>query len=88
MNSIEAKAIEIVDQLQEWLEDRDNLSEIPSASFTYSKWTCSISIGHECVWDDQDIQGEDGLTLQWCKEQWLKYVEGLRPFLPPAEVTH
>jgi hypothetical protein len=84
LNNQVLEAIEVVDQLQKWIEDRDGLSEVPVASFTYTNCVWSISVGDVQVWDDQDHQdSETGLTLEWCKQQWLEYVESLRPFMTP-----
>lgn len=72
-----AEVIEIVDELQLWLESQCEMGMAPAAMLHYTAYTSSISIDELCVWDDQDCQGEEGLTLQWCKDKWLEYVHSL-----------
>lgn len=75
------EACQIVHQLQEWIEDREWLSEIPQANLAYSVHTLQISIGDVVVYCDQ-VGGE--MTLEECKREFLKYVDGLRPFVTEA----
>lgn len=56
---VEAQAIEIVDQLQAWLEDRDGLCHIPVANLCYSRDVMTIQIDDIAIWDNQDINDSE-----------------------------
>lgn len=85
---ISTAAVKIVDDLQEWLESFEGLSEIPCASLTYTRDTFCISVGETVVWDDQSFycdEREDGeLSLEGCKSAWLSHLETYRPYLKDA----
>ena len=81
MPSIVVTAAAIVDRLQLWIEDRDDLSTHPMASFTYTRDTLSIMIGEETVYCDQ----EGGhLSFERCRDSFLASVADLTPFYEEA----
>jgi len=76
---------ELVDKLQEWVEDRDGMSIVPEAWFTYSAHTKQVGIGRFTLWDSEtgysDEHDEDGVSLEGCKKAFLAEVQELCPFL-------
>ncbi len=79
-------AMQIVRQLQEWINDRDGLSEIPVAHFTWSLDTLEICIGDVLVYSDQEPPS-DGMSYQSCKEEWLNHVRSLLPFVEECKAV-
>lgn len=73
------QAIEIVERLQEWIEDRDGLSTVPHAGLYWSPYTMQITIGDVCVFDSE--HDPDALSVDECKREWLEHVDLLKPFL-------
>lgn len=73
----------IVIQLQDWIEDRDRLSSIPTAHLI---WSCSqyqIRIGKCVVFDNT---GDVEPSFEECKREYLEGISELLPFvkeLPP-----
>lgn len=76
------EAAEIVEKLQEWIEDREELSTCPVASLGWSTTTLQISVANVVVYDDQCTDGDD-FTLEACKAAWIDHVRTMH--LPFAE---
>ena len=79
------EAIDIVDQLQTWIEDRDGLSEIPHAWVTATAYSLSVGIGPWTLWDDadgySDEHDEEELSVDGCIKAFTAAVEALIPFM-------
>lgn len=78
------RASEVVDQLQQWINERDGLDRVPHANLTYSAYSLSVSIGDECVWTDHE-DDLDELTVDLLKTRFLESIESLLPFLGAAK---
>jgi len=81
-------AMEIVYQLQEWIEDRDELSSCPIAHIT---WTANgmleIGIGDVGGWSSE-VDSEEDMTLKYCKDAWLEHISSFQPFAAEALEKH
>ncbi len=79
------KATEVVLELQNWLEDRDDLSQCPVAGVSWtSENELEVSIGRLGVWSSL-VDEEDNLTLDYCKGAFLEEVAALEPFMEEAK---
>ena len=74
------KAVKIVKELQEWIENREwQDKDPPVAHLSWTPCTLSISIGDFCVFDSE--HDPDALTLEDCKQKWLVHVLSFSPFI-------
>ena len=76
---------ELVEQLDEWIEGHDGLSEVPRASFTWTTGYECISIGDVVVWDTEDT-GESTYvpTKEGCIKEFRSHVDNLAIFGTPS----
>lgn len=71
------QAVEIVGQLQDWIDNFEGLSVVPIANVCWSPSSMQICVGdHVVYWCQED----DELTLENCKAAWLEHVNSLLPF--------
>lgn len=83
-------AYRIVEQLQEWLEDRDGLSAIPVAHFVYYGsflGNVDIAIGNTTVFSTE-ADSEENMTFEACRDNWLEEIESFWPFLAAESEAH
>ena len=74
------EAANIVEKLQVWIEDRDNLSVCPIASLSWSTVSLQIMVGDAVVYDGNS-SGEENLTLEMCKREWIEHIRDMHiPF--------
>jgi len=81
------RACRVVEQLQEWIEDRDGLSIVPQASLECSVGglgTLRVWIGNVIVWDSDD-SGIDELTFVSCRDVWLEELSAYSPFMESGD---
>lgn len=75
------KQVEIVDQIQEWLDEIYTNGSTPECSFTWTCTTEALMIGDIYVWDDQSGYGEhfedSELTVANVKAAYQAAVEEL-----------
>ncbi len=77
------RACRVVEQLQEWIEDRDGLSIIPQANLECSSGglgTLRVRIGDTIVWDFGAFDVDD-LTFVNCRDVWLEELFAYSPFM-------
>lgn len=80
------RSLEIVDELQEWIESFEGLSTIPIVSVTFTQDTESISIGEINVYCSE--MGFDCESLiEHCKTEFLKECGNMARFVTPAQST-
>ena len=68
----------MVVQLQEWIEDRDDLSSVPIAELRWTPSASQIWIGDRIVWS---YEWGRALTFAHCRDTFLEEVQTRRPFL-------
>lgn len=78
------KAAEVVLEIQNWIENRDDLSQYPMAGVSWAPNVIEVSIGDLGVWSSE-VDDEDDLTLDYCRAAFLKEVAALEPFMAEAK---
>lgn len=74
------RAANVVDNLNNWLNDTEDTSTVPTATMHYTGSYLSVSIGHEVLWDTEDAPAEE-LTIEACLKEWIKCQEEMIPFI-------
>jgi hypothetical protein len=75
------EVVDIVDELQEWIENHDDLSSVPIANCTYSPIMFSISIGHIEVYNSE-MDVDEECTFEYCREQYIQEIDNLYRIRP------
>ncbi len=73
------RVITIMEQLQDWIDDFEELSTRLIVQVIFTKYFASIQIGDFVVWNNED--GLQDLTFEYCKNEFKKELEELRPFM-------
>lgn len=73
------RAVDVVNHLQEWIDNRDGLSRTHMAGLTYTETTLEIFAGDVGLWCDQSDGSED-MTFEYCRDAFLKHIADFRPF--------
>jgi hypothetical protein len=83
-------AVDIVENLQDWIEDRDGLSTVPHAWVTYTPaYEIAIGVGEAIVWTTEcgycNGQDDTSLSYRGCKLAFLSTITDLKPFFSEAD---
>lgn len=80
------KAVDVVESLNEWIATREGLSTIPIAWLSWHRTSSGyesvdISIG-EIVVFQSEVEDDNDLTFEYCRERFQDYIGDLQPFIP------
>lgn len=88
LNDETVRAIRIAGQIDEWIEQNNSSGIAPMGVVTITGGSLSISIGDVCVWDSQERDGDEELTLDVCLKSYRDYLADLlSPFVEQAAVS-
>lgn len=84
-------AASIVEALQAWIENTDDLSSIPMASCRFAATvglptlrTLEIMVGDTIVWSSEENEQSE-LTFEFCRDAFLDSIKDLLPFINKRE---
>lgn len=73
-------AMNVVDQLQDWINRNAGGSCHPLPGLVYTTTTLEIFVGDFTVWTDQ-TNDADELTFEYCRDEFLGYVRSFGTLL-------
>jgi hypothetical protein len=79
------RAFKVAKEIDQWLEERNTSGTLPSANVTVAAGVLLIAIGELCVWDSENRDGDEELTMDVCLRDYRRYLDDLiNPFVDPC----
>lgn len=74
------RARNVMRALQEWVENRDDLSTVPNVTLEMTCDSMSLTLAGVVLWNDHDDMPSE-LTFACCRDVFLEGIEMFQPFL-------